>query len=81
MRKCKQFETDVTNTSLAERTKTDDKLNSVLLFNQNPNYYNEYWLLRIIYHTVPCMILVSRYAKRCKLERPYGLPPRESKIE
>ena len=69
MRKCKQFESDITNTSLAERTISDDKLYSVLRFNQNPDYYNEYWLLDIIYHTLPCVILISRYTKPCKLGR------------
>ena len=69
MRKCKQFETNITNTSLAERTISDDKLYSVLRFNQNPDYYNEYWLLDIIYHTLPCVILISHYTKPCKLGR------------
>ena len=50
---------------------SDDKLYSTVRFNQNPDYYNEYLLLAIIYYTVPCVILVSRYAKHCESKTEY----------
>ena len=62
-RKCEQFETDNTSTYFKEKKEQcDDKLYSVLRFNQNPFYYNKYLLL-------VCVKPISRYAKRCKIGR------------
>ena len=45
--------------SLAERTISDNKLDSVLRIKQNPDYYNEYWSVRSNLDDFQCHTLLE----------------------